>query len=363
MSVPLPARRAVSRVLPVLLVLPLFLSCDDTSRTDEGPTPERWRFAIEETAGSVQHAYAVKFKELVESRSDGEVEVTIYPYGTLGTSDALTEQLDMRVIQFAMASPGHLGKLIPEVQVFLLHFIFSDDPELNNRVLNRDPLLQQKFDELYARKGLRLLSIFSEGWQVWTANRPIRKPEDFAGLKIRVMTSPLLLAAYRAYGASPTPLPYAEVYSALQLNMIDAQENPVFAIEEMSFYEVSEWMIFARHSPFVATAVTNRDFYEALSPERQAMLDGVVEDLNEYILDVQRNYNAERLETIRASKPSLKIIEELSDEERAAFREASLPVRQWFVARVGGDAEEILNLLLERIAAAQEAEQATASQQ
>lgn len=347
----------------LLLALPLLVSCDSASWTAEPPGPEQWRFAIEETAGSVQHAYAVKFKELVESRSQGEVEVTIYPYGTLGTSDALTEQLDMRVIQFAMASPGHLGKLIPEVQVFLLHFIFSDDPELNNRVLNRDPLLQQKFDELYARKGMRLLSIFSEGWQVWTANRPIREPEDFAGLKIRVMTSPLLLAAYRAYGASPTPLPYSEVYSALQLNMIDAQENPVFAIEEMSFYEVSKWMIFARHAPFVATAVTNREFYQSLSPERQAMLDGVVQDLNAYILDVQREYNAERLETIRTNKPTLNIIPELTREERAAFREASLPVRQWFIARVGGDAEEVLTLLLERIAAAQQAEQAAASQE
>lgn len=359
MSNAYPSRRSISLArgalaIPlVLLILPLLASCDSASPTGSRPKPERWRFAIEETAGSVQHAYAEKFKELVEARSQGEVEVTVYPYGTLGTSDALTEQLDMRVIQFAMASPGHLGKLIPEVQVFLLHFIFSDDPELNSRVLNRDPQLQQKFDELYARKGLRLLSIFSEGWQVWTADRPIRWPEDFAGLKIRVMTSPLLLAAYRAYGASPTPLPYSEVYSALQLNMIDAQENPVFAIEEMSFYEVSDWMIFARHAPFVATAVTNREFYQSLPPKRQAMLDGVIDELNEYILDVQRQYNAERLETIRQNKPTLNIIEELTDEQRSAFREASLPVRQWFVETVGGDAEEILTLLLERIAAAQ----------
>ncbi|MFH1300570.1 MAG: TRAP transporter substrate-binding protein DctP, partial [Planctomycetota bacterium] len=209
----------------ILTCLALFPACSE-QETTQSPKPTPWRFAIEETVGSVQHQYALKFKELVEARSDGEIEVTIYPYGTLGTSDQITEQVDMGVIQFAMASPGHLGKLIPEVQVFLLHFLFSDNDEINNSVLNEDPQLRKTFNDLYARKNFKLLSIFSEGWQVWTTKKSIQTPDDFRGVKMRVMTSPLLLAAYEAYGASPTPLPYSEVYSALQLNMIDGQENP-----------------------------------------------------------------------------------------------------------------------------------------
>ena len=97
---------------PVLAAVFVCQGCHPAAGRDV----ERWRFAIEETRGSVQDAYAQKFKEIVEDRTNGAVEVIIYPYGTLGTSDHVTELLAMGAVQFAMASPGHLGKLIPEVQ-------------------------------------------------------------------------------------------------------------------------------------------------------------------------------------------------------------------------------------------------------
>jgi tripartite ATP-independent transporter DctP family solute receptor len=343
------AIRSTSIVLLLLCGSLLCTSCGAEATASADQPVIQWRFAIEETIGSVQHQYAMKFKELIEERSDGKIKVTIYPYGTLGTSDQITELVDMEVVQFAMASPGHLGKLIPEVQVFLLHFLFSDNDEINNQVLNKDPRLQKTFEKLYARKDLKLLSIFSEGWQVWTTKQPVHKPEDFAGVKMRVMTSPLLIAAYKAYGASPTPLPYSEVYSALQLNMIDGQENPVFAIQEMNFYEVTNWMIFARHAPFITTAVTNREFFDALPPERQELVTGVVSDLNDYILQVQREFNHKRLNLIRKNKPKLKIITELTPEAREAFRQASQPVRDQFIEMTGEDGRQLLEQLKQTV--------------
>ena len=316
--------------------------------------PEQWRFAIEETAGSVQDAYAQRFKQLIEEKSGGEIAVSIYPYGTLGTSDQVTELTGMGTMQFAMASPGHLGKLIPEVQVFLLHFVLSDAAEVNEAALN-DPQLIGKLSALYDDKGFRLLSVYSEGWMVWTTQKEIRRPADFKGVKMRVMTSPLLLAAYDAYGASPTPLPYGEVYSGLQLNMIDAQVNPVFAIQEMSFYEVTDYMIFARHAPFITTAVTNAAFYERLSPERRAMVDETIAELRDYIFEEQRRYNRERLDIIRERKPELNIIDNLSEEERASFREASMAVREKFVDLAGPGGKAILD---ELVAAVQRAKAA-----
>ena len=313
-----------------------------------------WRFAIEETQGSVQDAYAQRFKELIEERSDGEIAVKVYPYGTLGTSDQMTEQLHNGTIEFVMSSPGHLGKLIPEVQVFLLHFIFSDDPKVNNRVL-RDPELIDTFDELYEDKGLKLLTFYSEGWMVWTADRPIREPEDFRGVKFRTMTSPLLLEAYEAYQASPTPLPYSEVYSGLQLSMIDGQVNPVFAIEEMSFYEVSETMIFPNHALFITSAVTGEDFYDTLSPERRELVQGVVGDLQDEIFQIQRQFNLERLDTIKERNPDLAILR-LTEQEREKFRQASLPVRDTFVDMVGPEGENVLELILETVREEERAE-------
>lgn len=337
----------------LLLTAACLTSCSQQAEDSESSgsqPPERWRFAIEENSGSVQDAYAQKFKELIEERSAGEIEVTVYPYGTLGTSDQITELVDMGAVQFAMASPGHLGKLIPEVQVFLLHFVFSDDEQINNEVLNNDPKLRATFSELYAAKRLKLLSIYSEGWQVWTTNKPIRHSDDFKGVKFRVMTSPLLLAAYNAYGASATPLPYSEVYSALQLNMIDGQENPVFAIEEMSFYEVTDWMIFPKHAPFITTSVTNLDFFDSLPPERQQLVIKVVDELNDYILRVEQNYNRERLDRIRQRKPDLQIINELTEKQRAAFCKASQPVSNQFIDSTGQSGRTVLTQLQESIA-------------
>lgn len=326
----------------------LFGSCGKPADS-RGAGPLRWRFAIEETAGSVQHRYALKFKELIEKRSNGEIEVVVYPYGTLGTSDQITELVDMRVVQFAMASPGHLGKMIPEVQVFLLHFVFSDDERINSQVLNEDTQLRRTLERLFAQKRLKLLSIYSEGWQVWTMKKPVRRPEDFRGVKMRVMTSPLLLAAYRAYGASPTPLNYSEVYSALQLNMVDGQENPVFAIQEMSFYEVTDWMIFAKHAPFITTAVTNSEFFESLTPRHRQLVLDVVDELNGYILDVQREFNQKRLTAIRRAKPGMKIIDSLTAPQRAAFRAASRPVREQFRDMTGPEGRRLLELLEQEI--------------
>lgn len=305
--------------------------------------PRVWRFAIEETRGSVQDAYGQKFKELIEEKSGGKIRVKVYPYGTLGTSDQLSEQLYNGSLQFAMASPGHIGKMIPEVQVLLLHYVLSDDAEVNQRVLN-SPEVQAKFNELFAEKGFKLLSIISEGWQVWTANKPLRNPQDFEGVKFRVMTSPLLMAAYDAYGASSTPLAFSEVYSALQLKMVDGQVNPVFAIEEMSFYEVNDHLIFANQAQFYSTCLTNKEFYENLPPEERKWVDESMAELTDYIFETQKQFNEKRLETILEKKPGTEVIH-LEAEERAVFRDAAKPVRKQFIEMAGPRGEELLEIM------------------
>jgi TRAP-type C4-dicarboxylate transport system substrate-binding protein len=188
---------------------------------------------------------------------------------------------------------------------------------------------------------------------VWTTQKPVRRPEDFDGVKIRTMTSPLLLAAYRAYGASPTPLPYGEVYSALQLNMIDAQVNPVFAIQEMSFYEVVEYLIFAHHAPFITTAVSNSAFLADLPDDQRRMVLDTVRELQSFNLEVQQRFNAERLEIIKERKPSIRIIADLSDAERAAFREASRPVYDQFLTMAGPRGAAMLDAIRAAVERAQ----------
>ena len=298
------------------------------------------RFALEEVEGSVQDGYAQRFKELIEQRSGGRIKVSVYPYGSLGSSAQLTEQVQNGVVQFAFASPGHLGSVVPEVQAFSLHFLFSDDEQVNQQIFTGNGELQRLLGEAYREKNLELLSIVQEGWMVWTGDRPLRSPDDFAGFKIRTMPSPLLVEAYEAYGANPTPMAYSEVYSGLQLNMIDGQVNPVFAIEEMSFYEVQEVMTFPNHLPFVSTVVANPAFMDGLSDEDRALVEGVKAELDDFIFELQQRFNRERLKMIR-EESDIEVVR-LAEEERAAFRKAAMPVRESYIASVGERGKAIL---------------------
>jgi len=312
-----------------------------------GGDVDTWRLALEEIEGSVQHAYGERFRQLVEQRSGGTVSVSVYPYGALGTSAELTEQVQGGALQLAFASPGHLGSVVPEVQVLSLHFVFSDDPSINQRVLATDGALAGELRPVYRERSLVLLDLVQEGWMAWTGDRALRRPEDFEGFKIRTMASPLLVEAYEAYGGNPTPMPYSEVYGALQLNMIDGQVNPVFAIEEMSFYEVQEVMTLPRHLPFVSSLVASPAFVDGLSPERRQLLEEVVAELDEAVFGIQRDLNAERMEVIRQAGDTE--IVELDEEQRKRFREASLPVRDRYLEIGGERAKSVLETLLAEV--------------
>lgn len=324
-----------------MLALALVLVLGSCGAREEGG--EVWRFAIEETRGSVHDAYARRFAEIIDERTGGEVRVVVYPYGTLGTSSHVTEQLNMGTLQLAMTSPGHLGKLIPEVQAFLLHFVFSEDPAINARALG-DPSVREFLDRLYAEKGLAFMTAFSEGWMVWTTQEPVRAPADLAGVRFRVMTSPLLVAAFDAYGAQPTPLPYSEVYSALQLGMVEAQANPIFAIEEMSFYEVTEQLIFPRHAEYYTTLAANPEWLASLSPERRRLVQNTVDQMQVEIVEIVERYNRERLDTIRREKPEMGIVE-LSLAERELFRARAVEVREQYLEMAGPRGAELLDTI------------------
>lgn len=337
-----------------VLLLASLAACGDgeQGKSEAAKGEQTWKFAIEEIEGSVQHKYATEFKQRIEARSDGRINVTVYPYGQLGTSSQLTELVQLGSIQFAMASPGHLGSVVPEVQLFSQHFLFSDDESINHDILTGNQPLYDTLGEAYRERSLQLLAIFQEGWMAWTANRELGSPDDFGGLKIRTMNSPLLIQAYKLYGANPTTMAYSEVYSGLQLNMIDAQVNPVFAIEEMSFYEVQSHMTMGRHLPFITTVAVNPQFYDGLSESDREMVQAVKAELDDMIFDYQRQLNSERLERIRASS-DIEIVE-LDDEQREAFRAASMPIRDKYRELAGERGDMLLKILTSAVQAAEE---------
>lgn len=317
---------------------------------DEQPATgqvEVWRFGLEEIQGSVQYEYANRFAEIVSEKTDGQVEVRLFPYGQLGGLTDIYDQVQAGSVQLAFGS-GFLGGTVPESQLFSLNFVLTDDELRNTQILNDEQF--RKNDDLvdaFRERNLHPLAIVPEGWQVWTANKAVRTPEDFAGLAIRTMDNRLLRETYSAYGANPTTMEYGELYSGLQLGQLDGNIQPVFAHQEMDFYQVQDYMIFANQAQFVATVMANSDWYDNLSDEHEEIIEDAVVELVPYIHEVQTRLNDERLDIITENS-DIEVIR-LTPEERAAFRERSLPVRDVFVDMVGDRGENLLNALLELV--------------
>src|SRR6056297_947959 len=312
-----------------------------------------WKFALEEIEGSVQHEWALEFKERLAEKSDGEINIDIYPYGTLGTSGDISEQTMNGVIEFAFSTPSWFANTIPEAGLFSLHYLWSDNLQVNKYVMENSEAIYGDLSNIYNDKGLKLLQVFHEGWQVWTANKPIRKPADFEGVKIRVMGDPILIKNYQAYGANAVRLAYSEIYSSLQLNMIDAQVQPYFANQEMKFYEQQDYLTEANQLPFITGVVVNKMFYDSLPKEYKDMITETARGMTDYIFDVQKELNAERLDMMLEDKPSL-TVNRLTEDEQAAFKEVAKTVWKEYRNDVGETGSKILDKLLTEIRVAEE---------
>jgi TRAP-type C4-dicarboxylate transport system substrate-binding protein len=163
-----------------------------------------WRYAFEEAITDVQGVYATKFKEHIEANSDHNIQ--LFPYGTLGESADTMEQAQAGLLQFVDQSPGFTGSLIPEAQVFFIPYLLPETHEALDSFFRNSKAINEDFKEIYAQHGLELLKMFPEGEVVITTQEPFEKPADLNGVKIRVMTNPLLVESYKAFGATPTPL-------------------------------------------------------------------------------------------------------------------------------------------------------------
>lgn len=309
---------------------------------------ETWRFGLEETEGSVQYGYAEAFKSLIEEKSDGDITVQILPYGVWGSDyTALYDALQGGSIPIAFGS-GFLGGTVPESQLMSLNYVMPNDQLQTAEILNSDAFMQSDaWQESFRSRGLVPLAAVPEGYQVWTANEEIRTPDDMEGLQIRVMDNSLLRATYEAYGASPITIAYGELYSALQQGQAEGNIQPVFAHENMGFYEVQDYMIFAEQSQFIGNLIANEGWYEELSDEHQQMLQSTLDEMVQEGHDIQTRFNSERLETIEENS-DINIIH-LDEQERNRFRELAEPIRDVYVEMAGDRGREALDIVLEEI--------------
>ena len=332
----------------LLLVLMSFAGCGNTN--GEEPTggdaaePVVWKLAHQETTGTIYDMYAHHFADLVAEKSDGRIQVEIYPVGQLGDTGTQVEMLMNGGIQFGIFASGDVGDMFPAVQALSLNFVFSDDNAVNAQILNEGEATKY-LDELFLSKNLQTYDWFSLGNMQWGGNIAIRTLEDFDGYKMRIMASPIIAANYEAFGASPTPLAFTETYSGLQLKTVDGTEQPMNAFEEMKFYEVIDYITMSNHSQMASFMSMNKDFYDSLSDEDKAIIDEIKPEMREFALETLEGVLEAKTAIIKETKPELEIIE-LSDAERQEFIDASLPMRDRIEEFGGTESKEVLDLLL-----------------
>lgn len=301
---------------------------------------DNWRYAHEEYEGDVQDVFAYAFKEYVEDNSDHTVQV--YRFGELGESDDIMEQTQSGILQFVNQSPGFTGSLIPEAQIFFIPYLLPTDEETVLEFFDESEAINEMFPKLYAEQNLELLKMYPEGEMVVTTDEPISSPEDLNNKKIRVMTNPLLSETYDAFGATPTPLPWGEVYGGLQTGILDGQENPIFWIESGGLYEVSPHLTFTGHGWFTTAMMANQNFYEGLSEEDKQLVQEASNVAYDHTIEHIQGLADESLAKIQEASDEV-TVNRLSEEEIQAFRERAPQVEEAYVEMAGERGEELLN--------------------
>lgn len=299
-----------------------------------------WRYAHEEYEGDVQDVFAYKFKEYIEDNSDHTLQ--IYRFGELGESDDIMEQTQAGILQFVNQSPGFTGSLIPEAQIFFIPYLMPTDMDTVIEFFRESKAINQDFPKLYSKQGLELLKMYPEGEMVVTVDEPVTSPADFQGKKIRTMTNPLLASTYEAFGATPTPLPWGEVYGALQTNMIQGQENPIFWIESGGLYEVSPNLVFTKHGWFTTAAMANQKFYNGLPEKDQQLIQDASDYAFDEIIDHIDGLADAALEKIQAASDKVTVTR-LNDEQIEAFKARAPQVEETFIGMTGESGRELLN--------------------
>ncbi|WP_323750189.1 TRAP transporter substrate-binding protein DctP [Marinobacter sp.] len=298
-----------------------------------------WRYAHEEYEGDVQDVYAYKFKEYIEENSDHTLQ--IFRFGELGESDDIMEQTQAGILNFVNQSPGFTGSLIPEAQIFFIPYLMPTDMDTVIEFFRESKAINQDFPALYSEQGLELLQMYPEGEMVVTVDEPVTSPEELNNKKIRVMTNPLLSETYSAFGATPTPLPWGEVYGALQTNMIQGQENPIFWIESGGLYEVSPNLVFTGHGWFTTAMMANQNFYNGLSDDDKKLVQDAADYAFEEIIEHIDGLADEALEKI-TSKSDEVTVTRLNDEQIEAFRARAPQVEEKFIEMTGERGKDLL---------------------
>jgi C4-dicarboxylate-binding protein DctP len=276
---------------------------------------------------------ALRFKQLAEARTKGAVKVEVYPNSQLYKDGDELEALQRGAVQMLAPPVSKFGTLgVRDFELFDLPYLFPDR-ETVERVTEGE-IGQRLFAKLEP-KGIKGLSFWGNGSKQMSANRPLRKPADFRGLKVRIQSSKVLAATFRQLGAIPQVIAFSEVYPALQQGAVDGQESTLSNIYTQKLHEVQKHITLSEHGYLVYALIVNKKFWDGLPAGVRDTLGQVLQEVARYEHDVALKEERDALAAIKASGRTE--VYQLTEAERATWRDALLPVHREFESVIGRD--------------------------
>jgi len=295
------------------------------------------KFASANNKGHPQVTGMEKFAEIVKDKSGGKIEVKLFPGGTLGGDVQTVSALQGGVIEMTVLNAGILANNVKQFGAVDLPFLFDSGAEADKVM---DGAFGDSLLKLLPDTGLVGLGYWELGFRNLTNNRhPVTKLEDIKGLKIRTIQSPIPIELFNTLGANAVPLPYTELYTALETGTVDGQENPAANILNAKFYEVQKYMTLTRHQYNPQIVLVSKKFWDGLNDEEKAVLQAAATEARDYQRKVSREADAAALEEIRKTGME---ISELSPEETQKLRDAVKPVIEKFSAEIGTETVQAL---------------------
>ena len=276
---------------------------------------------------------AEKFKALAEQYTNGAVKVEVYANSTLYKDKEEMEALQLGAVQLLAPSLAKFGPLgVREFEVFDLPYIFDGYDALNK--ITQGPVGAQLLAKLEP-KGIRGLAFWDNGFKSFSANSPIKKPEDLRGKKMRIQSSKVLEEQMREVKSLPQVMAFSEVYQALQTGVVDGTENPHSNLFTQKMHEVQKHMTLTDHGYLGYAVITNKKFWDGLPAEVRTQLDKAMVESTAYANQIAKEENDKSLEAVRASGKTE--IYTPTAEEKAAFKKAFMPVHKKMESRIGAD--------------------------
>lgn len=287
--------------------------------------------------GAPNHHYHLtceQFVDAVKKRSNGEIDIKLFPSDQLGNQRQLVEGAQLGTVDMVLTSDSQLSSFIDVFGALNLPFLFRD---IDHVAKAMDGAVGDFFSKESEKKGLIILGYWENGFRhVSNSKRPIEKIENLKGLKIRTPNSQVTLASFKALGALPTPMSFGEIYSALQLGTVDGQENPIAHILTQKWYEVQKYFSLTNHQHNVEPLCMSKIIFDTLKPEYQKILLEEGKNFAAVSRKMVVDDEAKQLEELK------KLIAVNTVEDSKPFQDACKPVYEDARKKYGAIVDQIL---------------------